>query len=93
MQCTWLLSSVYPSQPTLAYGLSDTGMGLPEIGFIDLAEISRIKSRFGDHVQADKHFQGKFPLSVYTQAAVLVGQIVEAEPVLAQFTTPTQMKG
>lgn len=83
--CTWLLTELEPEQPTIAFGLCDLGMGFPELGYVDLEEISTVKSRFGLGIEADQFFKAKFPISVYTQAAYAHEHIVEVEPILNQF--------
>lgn len=83
--CTWLLTEIDPDCPDLAFGLCDLGMGFPELGYVDLEEISTVKNRFGLCVEADFYFKAKFPLSVYTQAAYAHEHIVEVEPILNRF--------
>lgn len=83
--CTWLLTEIDPEEPTLAFGLCDLGMGFPELGYVDLDEITSVKSRMGLYVERDLYFEAKYPLSVYASAARNHQQIIEDENVLAQY--------
>lgn len=83
--CTWLLTEIEPEEPTIAFGLCDLGMGFPELGYVDLEEISNVKNRLGLNVERDLYFKAKFPLSIYTTAAYMRGQITEVEPILGLY--------
>lgn len=75
--CTWLLTELLPDNPDIAFGLCDLGMGYPELGYVSLSELQTITGPFGLKVERDIHFIGKFPLSVYTEAANKAGYITE----------------
>lgn len=83
--CTWLLTEIEPECPRIAFGLCDLGMGFPELGYVDLLEMVSVKNRFGLSVERDLHFKGRFPLSVYHEAALYCEQITEVEPILNRF--------
>lgn len=80
---TWLLTEMMLDGDTL-FGLCDLGFGCPELGHVSLAEIESVKGRFGIGIERDLHFVGRFPLSVYAEAARIAGRIIESEGVLAQ---------
>ncbi len=79
---TWLLSEMLPHNPDLLFGLCDLGMGYPELGYVSLAELESVKGRLGLGIERDLHFEGRFPLSVYAEAARVAGSITETEPLL-----------
>ena len=81
---TWLLSELLPHNPDLVFGLCDLGMGTPELGYVSLAELERVKGRFGLGIERDLYFEGRFPLSVYAEAARRTGSITESEPLLRE---------
>ena len=73
---TWLLSELDEDGDTL-FGLCDLGFGCPEMGSASLAEIAAVKLPFGLAIERDLHFEGRFPLTVYADAARLYGGITE----------------
>lgn len=66
-QCTWLISEINDEET--AFGLCDLGIGCPELGYIYIPELRNLRGNLGLHVERDLHFEGKYPLSVYTEAA------------------------
>jgi hypothetical protein len=82
---TWLLTELDPEEPTRAFGLVDLGFGFPELGYVDLDEIANTPGPFGLKVERDLHFQAKYPLSVYRDAAHVNRRIVERDDVLALY--------
>ena len=78
---TWLFSELDEDGDTL-FGLADLGFGTPELGYSSLAEIAAVRVRFGLGIERDRHFNAKYPLSVYTEAARAAGHIVEHGPEL-----------
>ena len=66
---TWLISEFDPTQPRIAFGLCDLGMGCPELGYLDFVEI------IGGHIERDLHFKGNKPLSEYADEARTHGSI------------------
>lgn len=73
---TWLLTEIDPYDHDRAFGLCDLGMGLPELGFVSLDELARLRSRFGGlGMERDRAFRAKMPLSTYASAARDCGRI------------------
>ena len=75
---TWLFSELDKDGDTL-FGLCDLGFGSPEMGSASLAEITAVTLPFGLTIERDLHFEGRFPLTVYADAARLCGGITEDE--------------
>lgn len=82
--CTWLLTDIDPEDDNIAFGLCDLGMGFLELGYVDLDELGSVKNRFGLRVERDISFKGKYPISVYADAAREVQQITEDDAILAE---------
>ena len=73
---TWLLTETDPDNPTIAFGLCDLGMGSPELGYVDLDELSGYRGRFGLGIERDLWFRpGKDTLSQFAQEARGCGRI------------------
>jgi hypothetical protein len=81
---TWLLTSIDPEDPDLAFGLCDLGVGCPELGCVSLAELRALRGCLGLPVERDKGFEGRFPLSVYAEAAWQAQRITTSEKNLQQ---------
>jgi hypothetical protein len=81
---TWLITEMDPEAPDILFGLCDLGMGFPELGSVSLAELESATGRLGLGIERDLYFAGRFPLSVYAEAARIAGYITEAKPLLAQ---------
>ena len=79
---TWLCSELDPEDCDTLFGLGDHGFGSPELGYFSLAEITAIRLPFGLRIERDLHFQPKYPLSAYAEAARTAGRIVEHGPEL-----------
>lgn len=75
---TWLFSELDEDGDTL-FGLCDLGFGCPEMGSASLTEIAAVKLPFGLAIERDLHFGGRFPLTIYADAARLCGGITEDE--------------
>ncbi|WP_430913431.1 DUF2958 domain-containing protein [Methylobacterium sp. sgz302541] len=71
----WLLSEVDPAAPTRAFGLCDAGLGAPELGFVDLNELARLRVYLKLPVHRDVFFQPDRPLSAYARDALAAGRI------------------
>jgi hypothetical protein len=41
---TWLISEVDPDDPDRLFGLCDLGLGIPELGYVSLAEITALRA-------------------------------------------------
>ena len=66
---TWLLTEIDPDDETVAWGLSDLGMGFPELGSVSLAEIAAVRGGLGLPVERDLTFQPAKKLSEYADEA------------------------
>ena len=75
---TWLFSELDADGDTL-FGLCDLGFGCPEMGSASLAEIAAVTLPFGLTIERDLCFEGRVPLTVYADAARLIGGITEDE--------------
>ena len=51
--CTWLLSELDPEDPDIAFGLCDLGLGFPELGYVSISEIARLRGNFGLPVERE----------------------------------------
>jgi len=81
---TWLITEMDPEEPDILFGLCDLGMGFPELGSVSLAELESVTGRLGLGIERDLDFAGRFPLSVYAEAACVAQRITEDEHLLAQ---------
>ena len=75
---TWLLSELDSDGDTL-FGLADLGFGCAELGSVSLSEIASLTLPFDLSIERDLHFEARFTLTVYADAARLVGRITEDE--------------
>lgn len=73
---TWLLTSIDPDDHDHAYGLCDLGLGMPEIGWVSLAELAAVRGGLGLPVERDRYFRAEKRLSGYARDARLAGRIV-----------------
>ena len=73
---TWLFSEL-DEDGDILFGLCDLGFGCPEMGSVSLAEIAAVTLPFGLTIERDLCFEGRFPLTVYADAARLCGGITE----------------
>lgn len=74
----WLLTEMDPDRD-IAFGLIDTGICKPEMGFISLKELESIKGALGLSVEIDGTFEGKHPISHYADIARHAGMIVTVD--------------
>lgn len=72
---TWLITSIDPEEPNMAFGLCDLGMGSPELGSVWLPEIIALTGPAGLKVERDIHFTADKTLSEYADAARAAGRI------------------
>jgi Protein of unknown function (DUF2958) len=75
---TWLFSEL-DEDGDILFGLCDLGFGCPEMGSASLSEIAAIKLPFGLTIERDLCFEGRFPLTIYADAARVAGSITEDE--------------
>lgn len=73
---TWLLTSMDPDDHDHVYGLCDPGLGMPEIGWVSLAELAEVRGGLGLPVERDLYFRADKRLSGYVRDARLAGRIV-----------------
>ena len=73
---TWLLTSVDPQDPDIAYGLCDLGMQSPELGTVSIEELTNFKGALQLGIERDRHWQADKTLGQYAQEARAIGNIV-----------------
>ncbi len=44
---TWLLASLDPAAPAIAFGRCDLGLGFPELGTVSLTELAEVRGAIG----------------------------------------------
>ena len=76
----WLVSEIVDEET--AFGLCDMGQGFPELGYISIDEITSFTSRNGHKIERDIHFLGRYPMSVYADAARSISSITEDDDLL-----------
>jgi len=74
---TWLLTEIDPEDQDVAWGLADLGMGFPEFGTVSLSELENFRGPFALHIERDRFFKAKAPISRYIDAADEAGHITE----------------
>ncbi|MDE0702410.1 MAG: DUF2958 domain-containing protein [Rhodospirillaceae bacterium] len=79
---TWLIVDADPADPDMHFGLADLGLGTPELGKVSLRELQYFEGPFGLGIERDLWFEGRWPISVYAEAARQAGRIVEFGPEL-----------
>jgi len=72
---TWLLAALDPADGDTAYGLCDVGIGMPELGDVEVSDLASIVGPLKRPVLRDLYFQPTRPLSEYAQLARLDGSI------------------
>jgi hypothetical protein len=78
---TWLFSEL-DEDGDMLFGLCDLGFGCPEMGSASLSEIAAVTLPFGLTIERDLCFEGRFPLTIYADAARVAGSITEDEALL-----------
>ena len=79
----WLLSEL-DSTNQIAFGLCDLDQGTPELSYVSIEHLAsikhaRLKVRM---VETDPKFVGKYPMSVYLEAARINKRIAEDDELL-----------
>jgi hypothetical protein len=82
--CTWLLTEIDSEETDLAFGLCDLELGFPELGYVSITELISVCGCFGLPVERDRHFEGKYPVSVYTDAVYQKERIITENDSLFQ---------
>lgn len=72
---TWLLTKIDPDDEDRAFGLCDLGLGMPELGYVSLSELARLRGQLGLSVERDRYFTPTKSLSAYTEGARIHGSI------------------
>jgi len=72
----WLLTELDPREPHIAYGLCDLGLGFPEIGSVDLRELTALRVGPTNLVKRDARFQATKTLRAYAEEARAAGRIL-----------------
>lgn len=73
---TWLLSAVDPHDKDRAWGICDFGLGRPEIAWLSLAELGRLRGGLGMAVMVDEAFDPSASLAAYLEEAKRVGIVI-----------------
>lgn len=74
---TWLLASLDPEDGDTAYGLIDVGIGMPDLGTVQLSALASIVGPHKQPVMRDRYFQAVRPLSEYVRLAQENGSITD----------------
>ncbi len=74
--CVWLIGEIDPSDPDLAYGLVDLGVGAPEIGLFSLLDVATIRGALNLGVERDRAFVPRATLADLYRWASATGRIV-----------------
>lgn len=77
---TWLATEL--DEDGILFGIADLDFGCPELGSFALEDLESIRPPFGLGIERDILFEGKFPLSVYAEAARRAGSLIEGERIL-----------
>jgi len=85
-QHRWLLASLEPDCPDIAYGLCDLGMGYPELGTVSLSELEEIRQSASlPLIERDQFSTPEKSLHAYLQAqksGAMLMALVSAKPIL-----------
>lgn len=73
----WLLAALDPDDGDTAYGLIDLGIGMPELGTVQLSALAAIVGPRKQPVMRDRYFQAVRPLSEYVHLAKENGSITD----------------
>ncbi|MCF2502354.1 DUF2958 domain-containing protein [Dyadobacter sp. CY107] len=81
----WLLSELDATN-NIAFGLCDLGQGKPELSYVSITDLESIKhARLRvPMVEIDPAFDGKYPMSVYLEAAKTNKRVTEDEALLRE---------
>lgn len=74
---TWLLVSLDPEDGDTAYGLIDLGLGMPDVGTVQLSALASIVGPRKQAVMRDRYFRAVRPLSEYVRLAQINGSITD----------------
>ena len=81
----WLLSELDAAN-NIAFGLCDLGQGKPELSYVSINDLESIKhARLKvPMVEVDPAFEGKYPMSVYLEAARKNSRVTEDDVLLKE---------
>ena len=81
----WLLSELDAAN-NIAFGLCDLGQGKPELSYVSINDLESIKhARLRvPMVEIDPAFEGKYPMSVYLEAARKNNRVTEDDVLLRE---------
>ncbi|MCF0060171.1 DUF2958 domain-containing protein [Dyadobacter chenwenxiniae] len=81
----WLLSELDAAN-NIAFGLCDLAQGKPELSYVSITDLESIKhARLKvPMVEIDPAFDGKYPMSVYLEAAKVNKRVTEDEAMLRE---------
>tara|TARA_R110002072_G_scaffold2311_1_gene19312 strand:- start:595 stop:948 length:354 start_codon:yes stop_codon:yes gene_type:complete len=71
---TWLLTEIEPGSNN-AFGLCDMGQGYPELGYVSIDELAKLKLYFDMKIERDIHFEAHMTISEYADRARETGSI------------------
>lgn len=71
---TWLLSEM--TEDGIGFGLADLGFGEPEMGYIEVEELQKVRGPFGLTIERDRHFKASKSLNAYADDARREGRII-----------------
>ena len=74
------------------FGLADLGFRRPELGFLSLGEIERLRLPLGMRTERDRAFATPLPLSVWAGEARRLGSIIAAEQQLNLSPVPVRQE-
>ncbi|MBV7482565.1 DUF2958 domain-containing protein [Pseudomonas aeruginosa] len=74
---TWLLVSLDPGDGDTCWGLIDLGIGIPDLGTVQLSALASIVGPHKQPVMRDRYFQAARPLSEYVRLAQANGSITD----------------
>jgi hypothetical protein len=74
-RAVWLLTELDPEDGDTAYGLSDAGLGAPELGHVRLSDLESIRGPHGLLIARDPTFTAKHSLSEYFRRSQADGSI------------------
>lgn len=78
---TWLATELAEDGDAL-FGLADLGFGCPELGYFSLSEIAAVRLPYGLRIERDIGFETPHRLSVWADAALRAGSILDAQNLL-----------
>lgn len=74
---TWLLTELDPEDGDTAFGLCDLGLGMPELGSVQLSELENVRGPLNLPIERDLYFIAQRRLSEYAQLARANGSIID----------------